>query len=167
MRCQPIHTGHQHLINKILSDGLIPIVILGSAQEWRTEKNPYTALERIHMVKLVYPDIKAYAIDDSANWDDWYDSLIQAVTLTTTTNLDECTIYLHDKIEDLQNFTFRGIDYTNESYSKLFHIDGMHTTKLPLSDIQIRAKSIREDLEGNKHYLHPKVYEYIKGKQGV
>jgi len=162
-RFQPLHFGHQHLIDKIISDGLEPIIILGTAQESRTKNNPYTPLERIHMLKLLYPDIQAYALDDSNSWDDWYDRLILVILLAVTDNLDEVTIYLHDKIEDLQNFTFRGIDYTNSSYSTLFHIDGMHTTKLPISDIQIRAKSIREDLEKNKQYLDIKIYNYIKG----
>ena len=161
-RMQPMHTGHQHIIDKVISDGLIPVVFLGSAQETRTEKNPYHPLERIHMVKLVYPCIQVFALDDADCWDEWYFKLTKAITTAVTDKLSEVTIYTHDKLEDLQDFTFRGIDYINESYSKMYHIDGMHTTHLDISDIPIRAKSIREDLEGNKMYLHPKVYEYIK-----
>jgi len=162
MRCQPPHKGHQHLIDKVISDGLIPVVILGSAQEFGTIKNPYHPLQRIEMIKLLYPGIKVFTLDDADCWDTWYTSLTKAIQLMVTTNLDEVTIYLHDKIEDLQDFTFRGVDYFNESYSKVYEVDGLHTTKLPISDIQIRAKSIREDLEGNKQYLHPKIYSYIK-----
>jgi cytidyltransferase-like protein len=163
-RMQPMHLGHQHIIDKIIADGLEPIVILGSAQEFGTNKNPYHPLERIHMVQLVYPGIKVFAIDDCDCWDEWYYKLISTITLCVTDNLDEVTIYLHDKLEDLQNFTFRGVDYTNEYYSKLYKVDGMYTTKLQLSDIQVRAKLIREDLEGNKHFLHPKVYDFITTK---
>ena len=160
-RMQPIHLGHQHIIDTIIADGLEPIVILGSAQECRTEKNPYHPLERIHMVKLIYPGIKAYALDDADCWDEWYFKLTETIKLAVTDNLDEVTIYLHDKLEDLQNFTFRGVDYTEEYYSKLYEIDGMHVTKLPISEIQVRAKVIREDLEGNKQFLHPLIYDYI------
>lgn len=165
MRCQPPHKGHAHLIDKVKEDGLEPVIILGSAQEFGTEKNPYHPLERMHMIKLMYPDIKVFALDDADCWDDWYDRLISTIELAITDDLDEVTIYLHDKIEDLQDFTFRGVDYTNESYSKLYEVDGMHTTRLPISDIQIRAKAIREDLEANKDFLDPKVYEYIKELQ--
>lgn len=161
-RMQPMHKGHQHIIDKIIADGLEPVVILGTAQEAGTEKNPYHPLQRIHMVKLVYPDIKVYAMDDADCWDDWYMRLKSNIQLVVTKDLDEVTVYLHDKLEDLQDFTFRGVDYFNESYSKLYEIGGIHTTKLPISDIQIRAKSIRKDLEGNKEYLHEDVYKYMK-----
>ena len=161
-RFKPPHKGHQHLIDKVIADGLIPVVVVGSAQESRTKKNPYTALETAEMLRLLYPGIIVIALDDSDCWDDWYYRLTQSILASVTDDLDEVTIYLHDKIEDLQNFTFRRIDYTNSSYSKLFEVDGMHTTKLPISDIQIRAKLLREDLEGNKHFLDPKIYKYIK-----
>ena len=162
-RCQPMHLGHQHIINKIISDGLTPVVVLGSSQEAGTTKNPYHPLQRIHMLRLVYPDIKCFALDDADCWDEWYNKLTNSIELEITDDLSEITIYLHDKLEDLQDFTFRGIDYFNESYSKVYEVDGMHTTKLAISDIQIRAKSIREDLEGNKHFLDTNVYNYIKG----
>jgi len=163
MRCQPPHKGHQHLIDTVIADGLEPVVILGTAQEARTAKNPYHPLERIHMIKLLYPTIQCYALDDANCWDTWYDKLVSTIELVVTDNLDEVTIYLHDKQEDLQDFTFRGVNYTNESYSKVYEIDGMHTTQLPISDIKIRATSIREDLEANKHFLNPLIYNYIKG----
>ena len=161
-RCQPFHAGHQHIIDKIISDGLEPIVILGSAQESRTANNPYNEFERLKMVQLVYPNVQVILLDDADCWDDWHNALLCSIQSFVTTNLDEVTIYLHDKLEDLQDFTFRGKDYLNESYSKVYEVDGMHTTKLPISDIQIRAKSIRADLEGNKEFLHPAVYNYIK-----
>ena len=164
-RMQPMHQGHQHIIDKVISDGLEPIVILGSSQEARTQKNPYHPLERIHMVKLVYPNIQVYAMDDSKCWDDWYMRLKANIQLMVTEDLSEVTIYLHNKLEDLQDFTFRGVDYFNESYSKMYHVDGMHTNHLPISDIKIRAKSIRENLEANKHFLDPHVYKFIKGIQ--
>jgi len=162
MRAQPLHHGHQHIIDKIISDGLEPIVILGSAQEYGTTKNPYHPLQRIEMVKLVYPNLRVFTLDDSDCWDTWFSSLKHAINLLVSKDLSEVTIYLHEKLEDLQDFTFRGIDYTNESYCKLYEIDGLYTTKLPISDIQIRAKLIREDLEGNKHYLHKADHTCIK-----
>lgn len=162
MRCQPPHIGHKHIIDRIISDGLIPVVILGSAQEFGTTKNPYHPMQRIDMIRLMYPKIKVFTLDDADCWDTWYTNLKKAIQFMVTPNLEEVTIYLHEKLEDLQDFTFRGIDYTNESYCKVYEVDGMHTTSLPLSDIKIRAQSIRKDLEGNKHYLAPEVYDYIK-----
>lgn len=161
-RFQPFHVGHQHIIDKIIADGLIPVIIVGSSQEYGTEKNPYHPQERVNMIQLVYPDIKIITLIDEYCWDAWYTSLKNAIEIAVSSNLDEVTVYLHEKLEDLQDFTFRGIDYFQESYCKMYEIDGMHTTPLPLSDIQIRAKKIREDFEGNKQFLHPKVYKYLK-----
>jgi len=163
IRAQPFHTGHMHIINKIIEDGLEPIIILGSANEAGTEKNPYTCEQRATMIRLIYPKILIQYLADYKSYEYWLETLINGIKYQTKAPIESSTIYLHEKLEDLQNFTFRGIDYTDESYCKMYEIEGLHTTSLPISDIQIRAKAIREDLEGNKQFLHPKVYKYIKG----
>jgi len=162
-RMQPIHIGHQSLIDKVISDDFTPIVILGTAQEFGTKKNPYHPLERIHMVKLVYPDIRVYAMDDTEDWDKWFTNLVDIIKLIATTNLSEVTIYTHNKPEDLMDFTFKGVDYTNEYYSKCYEILGINTENIKTSHVPIRASSIRANLEINKQFLDPKVYNYIKG----
>ena len=165
LRGQPFHKGHQHIIDKIIEDGLEPVVILGSAQEYGTVKNPYSVAHRANMIRIVYPEIIIGAISDYDCNDTWLEALLALIGFYTNESLNHSTIYLHQKLEDLQNFTFRGIDYTNESYCKIYEIAGLHTTTLPLSDIQVRAKAIREDLEGNKEYLEPEIYKYIKELQ--
>ena len=163
MRAQPFHTGHMHIIDKIKEDGLQPIILLGSANESGTGKNPYDLRTRVKMIHLVYPDMTVAGIDDCASEDAWIEELSFIIKMVTDGTLNTSTIYLHEKLEDLYHFTFRGIDYSNESYCKMYELTGLHTTKLPISDIKIRAKLIRTDLEGNKKFLHPKVYKYIKG----
>jgi len=165
LRGQPFHIGHQHIADKAIKDGLQPLFMLGSANESGTEKNPYTVHQRAAMIRLVYPDALIGAINDYDSYGDWLDALVMYIKHLTNTHVKSTTIYLHEKLEDLHDFTFRGVDYMNESYCKMYEVTGMHTTSLPISDIQIRAKAIREDLEGNKQYLHPEVYKYIKGLQ--
>ena len=162
LRGQPFHIGHQHIADKAIQDGLQPVFILGSAQESGTEKNPYTVYQRAEMIRLVYPNALIGSIIDYIKYDDWLDALVMYVKHLTGTHIKSSTIYLHEKLEDLHNFTFRGVDYMDESYCKMYEVTGLHTTSLPISDIQIRAKAIREDLENNKKYLHIKVYKYIK-----
>lgn len=159
-RFQPFHVGHQSIINKIIEDGLEPLVIIGSAQESDTEKNPYHYTDRDAMIRCIYPNIITKPLEDVDCWDSWHTSLLEL--LATVDQPETMTIYLHDKLEDLQNFTFRGKDYTNESYSKMYEVDGFNTVSLPISSIQIRAKAIRENLESNKQYLHPTTYNYIQ-----
>ena len=164
-RCQPFHIGHMHIIDKIIEDGLQPVIMLDSANCTDLIKNPYSIHSRATMIRLIYPDILIGAINDYDKYEDWLSALLMYIKHLTTTHIKSSTIYLHEKLEDLHDFTFRGTDYTNESYCKMYEIEGLHTTTLPISDIQIRAKAIREDLEGNKEFLHPEVYKYIKGLQ--
>ena len=165
MRAQPFHTGHMHIIDKIIEDGLQPVIMLGSSNESSTEKNPYTVHQRATMIHMVYPDVLIGAINDYDKYEDWLSALMLYIKHLTQAGTAESTIYLHEKLEDKHDFTFRGEDFSNESYCKMYIIAGLHTTSLPISDIQIRAKAIREDLEGNKEFLHPEVYKYIKGLQ--
>jgi len=92
-RFSPIHKGHQHIIDKILQDGLTPIVIVGSADKLN-KNTPYHPLERIHMIKLLYPKIQVYALDDADCWDAWYESLVHALHLVVTEDLSEVYCYL-------------------------------------------------------------------------
>ena len=50
-RFQPFHNGHKSLVDKMLKESKYSTIILGSAQESRTQKNPFTAEERINMIK--------------------------------------------------------------------------------------------------------------------
>ena len=66
-RFQPLHNGHKALIDKMISESENATIVLGTAQESRTEKNPFTAEERIEMVKNLYKDnnnINVFAIND-------------------------------------------------------------------------------------------------------
>lgn len=162
-RFQSFHKGHQSVIDQIIADGKTPIIFVGSSQEFGTTKNPYHVQDRMKMIQLVYPNIKVYAIQDKHCWDEWHKQLIDSIKLVVTSDLSDVTIYCHDKEEDRhKHFTFRGKDYYNEFYSKMYEIDGMNVKELVISDIPVRAKLIREDLESNKHFLDPKVYQYLK-----
>lgn len=52
MRCQPFHNGHFSLLHKALNSCNKLYVVLGSTQESRTFKNPFSFEERVTMIKL-------------------------------------------------------------------------------------------------------------------
>lgn len=54
MRCQPFHIGHINLINHMLEDCDAVTVVLGSIQEKRTEKNPFSYQQRKEMIQNYY-----------------------------------------------------------------------------------------------------------------
>lgn len=163
-RFSPLHNGHNYTIDHIIADGLTPVIIIGSAQDEGSAKNPYTTRQRMDMIHLKYPDMRVLLLEDQLNWDNWHDSLVFTLqSKLNTTCLSSITIYTHNKEQDRLDFTFRGIDYTNEFYSKMYEVDGMQVKNLPQSGIDIHATDIRADLDGNKHNLHPKVYNYLQG----
>jgi len=165
-RFQPFHNGHASIVDRVLSDKLIPIIVIGSANKLGPS-NPFHPLQRMEMIKLLYPDAIIFCLDDFDDWDEWLTNLVESIKLLVISDLTEITVYTHNKPEDLQDFTFRGVEYTNEYYSKLFELDGMSVTNLPISPIPIRATTIRADLEGNKHFLNPLIYNYIKASNAL
>jgi len=62
-RFQMLHKGHEQLIDMGLSMCERFIILLGSSNEYRTEKNPFTFEERKEMIKTIYGDkAEAYPI---------------------------------------------------------------------------------------------------------
>lgn len=72
-RFQTFHKGHQKLVETglLLCDRLL--VLVGSAQECGTERNPLNIETRIQMIRAVYPDdsrVMIYALSDLSNEND-------------------------------------------------------------------------------------------------
>jgi cytidyltransferase-like protein len=74
-RFQPLHNGHRSLIDKMLRETEKSTIILGSAQESRTEKNPFDVEERLTMIRNIYgvrENLKIFALNNIPNDDEWY-----------------------------------------------------------------------------------------------
>lgn len=57
-RFQPIHLGHLHCIRNILAKVPEVIIVIGSAQFSHTLHNPFTAGERVTMIRLAMDEAK-------------------------------------------------------------------------------------------------------------
>ena len=77
MRCQPFHTGHQRLIDLMLSECETVYIFIGSAQESGTDKNPISYLNRKRLIENYYTEewisgrlviCPAMDINDLPNW---------------------------------------------------------------------------------------------------
>ena len=55
-RFQPLHKGHELIINKLIDMCETPIVVIGSAQEGHTKHNPFDYKERAQMLTDVFGD---------------------------------------------------------------------------------------------------------------
>lgn len=72
MRAQPFHIGHESVIRQMLAQCDTAIVLLGSAQESRTAKNPFTVTERKQMIKNVFGNrVLVSGIADLGNINLW------------------------------------------------------------------------------------------------
>lgn len=71
-RFQTFHKGHQHLVDTglMLCDRLL--ILVGSAQECGTERNPLNIETRINMLKSIYTTdrVMIYALSDLSNEED-------------------------------------------------------------------------------------------------
>lgn len=54
MRAQPFHMGHESVIRQMLNQCEKVVILLGSAQESRTARNPFTVAERKQMIENVF-----------------------------------------------------------------------------------------------------------------
>ena len=60
IRCQPFHIGHDRLIRKMMEECAYGTVLIGSAQESGTEKNPLPYFTRKKMIQNVWRKNEAY-----------------------------------------------------------------------------------------------------------
>ena len=61
MRAQPFHLGHKAVIDKALEKAHEVVIVLGSAKQPRSIKNPFTVSERKEMIRAVYTNEYNYA----------------------------------------------------------------------------------------------------------
>lgn len=79
-RLQPLHKGHESIINKALSENEKLIIVLGSANESRTKMNPFTFNERERMIKsCIKGNYEIISLDDVHNNELWMNNLEKAV----------------------------------------------------------------------------------------
>ena len=83
-RFEHVHKGHQKIIDRMLKECKKSIILVGNCQALRTEKNPFTILERINLIKKIYgnknnliigffPDLPNVpkSKKEYENWGDW------------------------------------------------------------------------------------------------
>lgn len=132
-RFQPFHNGHKSLVDKMLKESKYGTIVLGLAQESRTAKNPFTAEERILMVKNIYGDLKnlnIFAVNDIPNDNKWYDYVILNVREKSKNFGEPEAFYCGGKEEG---------DWFDKGYLKIEMLDRLtQDAKLKISGTEIR-----------------------------
>lgn len=78
-RFQPLHIGHEYLIEQAHSLAEHVTILIGSAGEPRTPKNPWTYDERRLMIQARFPHSDSKPLYDSANDLDWYEQVQEVI----------------------------------------------------------------------------------------
>lgn len=155
-RFQPLHKGHISIINQIINRGYIPLIVVGSAQEAGTEKNPYSFATRSIMIHCEFPtDVIVVPLDDSleddASWVRRLEKLVQTVV-----GDKEYVYFTHNK--STEKGKYKSLS-TDEYIS-----DKINHEKIDLSDfmlISVSATDIRNDPVGNKDNVTECVWELM------
>lgn len=144
MRAQPLHEGHESIIRKMITECDIVVVLLGSAQESGTEKNPFTAKQRARMIKNIFgTGVLVAGIDDLGNIDLWVGYVLAHVWKQFHITPD---VYYCGGEWDGPRFASAGLNLVN----------------LDRRVIPISATEIRRDVIANLEYINKKNHKLIQ-----
>lgn len=155
-RFQTFHKGHQQLIETglMLCDRLL--LLVGSAQECGTERNPLNIRTRIDMVRTVYPTdrVMIYALSDMTDENDIRPEWERRYLLN---NIDR---YIY-KAPELM------ICGNDESRSRWFDVEDIKDTSefivnrgaLPISATMLRELMVRNDRREWMKWVDPRLHK--------
>jgi len=148
-RFQPIHLGHLHCIRNILTKASEIIIVIGSAQFSHTLHNPFTAGERVTMLRMALDEAK---IDASKYF------------LIPIRDLRIHDLWVPHLVSQTPRFE---IVFSNEPVtSRLFKESGFRIEPIPFYDReQFSATEIRERIvkgSGWEKLVPPSTSAYIK-----
>lgn len=76
-RFQPLHRGHQEVIERALSLSERVLVLIGSANQARDTRNPFTYEERAKLINGIYPEVITRPLEDHTYNDSAWISEVQ------------------------------------------------------------------------------------------
>ena len=141
MRAQPFHLGHERIINQMLDESETVYVLIGSSQECRTDRNPFTYAERKQMIENVFGQtdrIVIKPIADLGDYSRWANYIV--------TNL---------------GFTPDAYYCGNDQDRALFAAIGINTVEFDRDILPISATEIRQTK--NMKLISPSNIEIVTG----
>lgn len=155
-RFQTFHKGHEKLVETglLLCDRLL--ILVGSAQECGTERNPLNINTRTKMLKAIYgddPNIMIYGLPDLTNENDirpeWGRYLLDNADRYIYKN-PELMIYGNDESRSAW-FAKEDLKYTTELI--------INRSELPISATMLRELMVRDDRKGWMALVNPRLHK--------
>lgn len=155
-RFQTFHIGHESLVETGLKLCDRMLILVGSAQESGTERNPFNIMTRINVIKEVFDDdkrIMIYALSDLTNENDitpdWGRYVLQNVDRYIF-KAPELMIYGNDEARS-RWFDPEDIKDTTEII--------IPRSRLPISATQLREMMVRDDRRQWMKYVNPRLHK--------
>lgn len=155
-RFQTIHKGHESLVETgiNLCDRLL--ILVGSAQECGTERNPFNISTRMKMIKTIYgdkPNIMIYGLADMANENDirpeWGRYLLDNV---------ERYIYKAPELMVYGNDRNRSDWFSPEDIRETSELI-VNRGKIPLSATMVREYMVKDDRKAWMRCVNPRLHK--------
>lgn len=159
-RFQPLHIGHQHVIEEALKQVDHLVLLIGSANVARSPLNPFTLDERRAMIEAVYPEevkskrLVLLSINDYPYDDEQWISVVEDTVAGAVADLGCETVALAGYGKDSTSF-----------YLKMFpewgsiQIDTQHGT---ISASDIRYDYLRALPRWPERAVHPRVMQFLQ-----
>lgn len=156
-RFQTFHKGHERLVDTALLLCDRVLILVGSAQECGTERNPFNINTRTKMLKAIYgdrPEIMIYGLSDMTDENDirpeWGRYLLDNVDRYIHKN-PEIMIYGNDESRS-QWFSKEDLANTAEL------IVNRHT--MPISATMVRKAMAQDNRKEWMSYVNPHIHKY-------
>ena len=155
-RFQTFHKGHEKLVETALMLCDRVLILVGSAQECGTERNPYNINTRTKMLKEIYgnrPEIMIYGLSDLSNENDirpeWGRYLLD--------NVDRY-IYKNPDVMVYGNDESRSAWFAKEDLKNTTELI-INRAELPISATMVRERMVRDDRKGWMELVNPKLHK--------
>lgn len=155
LRAQPLHKGHQFVIEQLCREAEHVTLVLGSIQESRTPKNPFTFVERRTMLQNILPPataVRVTGLADANTDEEWLKNLRQTVTESSPEFPSIDVTYCGGEVEAGW--------YKSTGWAVRLLDRALQTGDLQISATQVRQLLATHD-DNWRRYVPPQNHEYL------
>lgn len=160
-RFQPFHNGHKAVVDAALKRAKKVAIVIGSDQQPRSARNPFTTKERIEMISSVYPEEVTQnriqfcpQVDHTYNMDRWIGGIQSSAMAVSQTpfNPDPVNMGLIGHSKDASSFYLKS--FPTWDSVEVDNVDGVSAT-------DIRNAFFANDLLSVEHLMPQKVRAFL------
>jgi bifunctional NMN adenylyltransferase/nudix hydrolase len=159
-RFQPLHMGHQEVIDRARKLAKNVLVLVGSAGVARSVRNPFTFEERRDLIKSIYPDVRVQPIHDhtynDAAWILEVQQQVHETLLCLPDSKDQYKVGLIGCAKDHTSYYLKLFpDWASEAVEFVNPLNSTDVRKLMYTE----AWPQKHEIVGN--VLAPSVYDWL------